>query len=138
MGDPICFFVANGHGDDILSIKLWDIESGLCLALDLGIKVIWVEVDLTSAVKTINNDQPFSQKVANCLRKFEKYKVSHAWHETNRVGDHLVKMVLLETDYMVLLHCDFPSGLCKIIKVDTEGKIYCRGSNEVLWWKPKF
>jgi hypothetical protein len=113
-----------------LSVKLWDIKSGL--ALDLGIKVIWVEADSMSAVKTINNDQPFNQKVANCMRKFEKYQVSHSWREANRVGDHLVKMVLLEIDYMVLLHCDFPSGLCKIIKADIEGKIYCKGSNEVL------
>jgi hypothetical protein len=46
-------------------------------------------------------------------------------------------MVLFESDYMVLFPHDFPSGLCKIIKDDSEEKIYCRGSSEVLWWKPK-
>jgi ribonuclease HI len=144
MGDPICAFASNAHGDDIFLVELWAIESGLRLALDMGIKVIWVESDSLSAVKTINNSQPYSQKAASCLkaigellRKFEKYKVSHAWCETNRAADYLAKMVLFKGDYKVLFPCDFPRGLCKIIKDNTEGKIYCRGSNEVLWWKPK-
>jgi ribonuclease HI len=144
MGDPICAFASNARGDDIFLVELWAIESGLRLALDMGTNVIWVESDSLSAVKSINNDQPFSQKAASCLkniwellRKFEKHKVSHAWRETNRAADYLAKMVLFEKDYMVLLPHDFPSGLHKIIKDDSEEKIYCRGSNEVLWWKPK-
>jgi ribonuclease HI len=93
----------------------------------MGIKVIWVESDSLSAMKTINNDQPFSQKATSCLkdiwellRKFEKYKVSHAWRETNRATDHLAKMVLFESDYMVLFPHDFPNDLCKIMKDDSE------------------
>ena len=99
----------------------------------MGIKVIWVESNSLSAVKTINNDQPFSQKASICLkdiwgllRKLKKYKVSHAWREMNRAVDHLAKMVLFEKDYMVLFPHDFLSGLCKIIKDNSEEKIYCR------------
>jgi hypothetical protein len=74
MGDPICSFASNAHGDDIFLVELWVIESGLCLALDMGIKVIWVEFDSMSAVKTINNNQPFSQKAVSCLKDLVAFK----------------------------------------------------------------
>ncbi len=131
-GDPICAFVSKALGDDIFFVELWAIWRGLVLASNLGIKLIWVESDSMSAVKTINREQPCSQKAASCLnhiwkllKKFDKYKVSHSWRETNRAADHLAKMVILGSD-VVLWPADFPRSLCNIIKEDAQGKSYCR------------
>lgn len=131
-GDPICAFVSKAPGDDIFLVELWAVWRGLVLALGLGIKVIWVESDSLSVVKTINKKQPFSPKAASCLyhiwellKKFEKYKISHSWRETNRAADHLSKMAVLGSD-MVFWPSDFPKSLGNIIKDDAEGKFYCR------------
>jgi ribonuclease HI len=131
-GVPICAFVSKAPCDDIFLVELWAVWRGLVLALGLGIKVIWVESDSLSVVKTINKKQPFSPKAASCvyhiwelLKKFEKYKISHSWRETNRAADHLSKMAVLGSD-MVFWPTNFPKSLGKIIKDDAEGKIYCR------------
>lgn len=131
-GDPICAFVSKAPGDDIFFVELWAIWRGLVLAANIGIKVIWVESDSMSAVKTINREQPLSPKVAICLmhiwkllKKFKKYTVSHSWRETNRAADHLAKMAVLGSD-VVLWPVDFPRSLCNIIKDDAQGKIYYR------------
>lgn len=131
-GSPICAFVSKALGDDIFLVELWAVWRGLVLALGLGIKVIWVESDSLSVVKTINKKQPFSPKAASCvnhiwalLKKFEKYKVSHSWRETNRAADHLAKMAILGGD-MVFWPNEFPESLRNIIKDDAEGKIYRR------------
>ncbi|KAM5575279.1 hypothetical protein ABKV19_014297 [Rosa sericea] len=131
-GEPICAFVSKAQGDDIFSVELWAIWRGLILASSLGIKVIWVESDSMSVVKTINRDQPYSMKASSCLKqiwdflkKFDKHCVSHSWRETNRAADHLSKMVLSVSD-VVFWPGDFPNSLNKIIKEDAEGRIYCR------------
>ncbi|PRQ21049.1 putative ribonuclease H-like domain-containing protein [Rosa chinensis] len=131
-GEPICAFVSKALGDDIFSVELWAIWRGLVLASGLGIKVIWVESDSLSVVKTINRDQPYSMKAGSCLKhiwdllkKFDKHCVSHSWRETNRAADHLSKMVLSVSD-VVFWPGDFPDSLNKIIKEDAEGRIYCR------------
>lgn len=131
-GDPICAFVSKAPGDDIFFVELWAIWRGLVLAANIGIKVIWVESDSMSAVKTINREQPLSPKVAICLKhiwkllgKFKKHKVSHSWRETNRAADHLAKMAVLGSD-VVLWPANFPRSLCNIIKDDAQGKIYYR------------
>lgn len=131
-GDAICAFVSKASGDDIFMVELWAIWRGLVLALGLGIKIVWVESDSMSVVKTINRKQPYSGKADSCLKhirmllkKFEKHKVSHSWRETNRAADYLSKMVLDRND-VVLWPVDFPNGLHNIIKDDAEGRIYCR------------
>lgn len=132
-GEPICAFVSKALGDDIFLVELWAIWRGLVLASSLGIKVIWVESDSMSVVKTINRDQPYSMKAISCLKhiwellkNFDKHRISHSWRETNRAADHLSKMVLSESD-VVFWPGDFPDNLNKIIKEDAEGMIYCRG-----------
>ncbi|KAL6184541.1 hypothetical protein ACLB2K_045942 [Fragaria x ananassa] len=132
-GEPICAFVSKALGDDTFLVELWAIWRGLVLASSLGIKVLWVESDSLSVVKTINRDQPYSLKASSCLKhiwellkKFDEHRVSHSWRETNRAADHLAKMVLSESD-VVFWPGDFPDSLNTIIKEDAEGKIYCRG-----------
>lgn len=131
-GEPLCAFVSKVAQGDIFLVELWAIWRGLVLALGLGIKVIWVESDSMSVVKTINKEQPSSLKAGSCvryiwklLRKFEKYKVSHTWRETNRAADHLAKMVLCGND-VVLWPDDFPASLCSIIEDDAKGRKYPR------------
>eukprot|EP00257_Ricinus_communis_P020519 XP_015579763.1 uncharacterized protein LOC8280347 isoform X1 [Ricinus communis] len=131
-GNAICAFVSKAPLDDIFLVELWAIWRGLVLALGLGIKVIWVESDSMSAVKTINRVQSHSGKANRCLnhiwallKKFEEYKVSHAWRETNKAADYLSKMVLERND-VVLWPVHFPTTLQNIIKDDAQGRIYCR------------
>ncbi|KAA8538198.1 hypothetical protein F0562_027806 [Nyssa sinensis] len=132
-GNPICAYVSKAPRDDIFLVELWAVWRGLVLALSLGIKVIWVESDSLSVVKSINREQPYRPKASSCLKhiwellkKFEKYKVSHSWRETNRAADHLAKMYLLGSD-VVLWPVDFPERLCSIIKDDAQGRRYRRG-----------
>ncbi|KAM5575269.1 hypothetical protein ABKV19_014292 [Rosa sericea] len=132
-GEPICAFVSKALVDDVFLVELWAIWRGLVLASSLEIKVIWVESDSMSVVKSINRDQPYSMKASSCLKhiwellkKFDKHCVSHSWRETNRAADHLSKMVLSESD-VVFWPGDFPDNLNKIIKEDADGRIYCRG-----------
>uniref|UniRef100_A0A5B7BXU4 Uncharacterized protein n=1 Tax=Davidia involucrata TaxID=16924 RepID=A0A5B7BXU4_DAVIN len=131
-GVPMCAYVSKALRDDIFLVELWAIWRGLVLASGLGIKVIWVESDSLSVVKSINKAQPFSLKASSCLKhiwellkKFEKYKVSHSFRETNRAADHLAKMDLLGSD-VVLWPVDFPARLRNIIKDDAQGKRYRR------------
>lgn len=131
-GKPLCGFVSKVPQGDIFLVELWAIWRGVVLALGLGIKVIWVESDSMSVVKTINKDQPPCLKAGSCLRqiwkllnKFEQYQVSHTWRETNRAADHLAKMVIWGSD-VVLWPDDFPDSLCNIIKDDAKGKKYPR------------
>lgn len=132
-GDPICAYVSKAPRHDIFLVELWAIWRGLVLALGIGIRVLWVESDSLSVVKTINRKQPYGPKAHSCLKhiwdilkKFEKYKVTHSWRETNRAADHLAKMDLLGSD-IVLWPKDFPNSLYKIIKDDAQGKSYRRG-----------
>lgn len=131
-GDPLCAYVSKAPQDDIFLVELWAVWRGLVLASGLGIKVIWVESDSKSVVKTINLEQPYSAKSSSCLKqiwkllkKFESYQVTHSWRETNKAADHLSRMVLRESD-IVLWPVDFPDSLHKIIKDDAQGKIYVR------------
>ncbi|KAI9200652.1 hypothetical protein LWI28_011232 [Acer negundo] len=132
MGEPICAFVSKAHCDDIFLVELWAVWRGLVLASNLGIKVIWVESDSQSVVKTINKKQSFSAKAESCLKhiwvllkSFEASRVSHSFRETNRAADHLSKMILTGSD-VVLWPTDFPETLCYIIKDDAEGRLYSR------------
>lgn len=136
-GDPICAFVTKAPSDDIFSVELWAIWRGLVLARGLGIKVIWVESDSLSVVKTINRAQSYNQKAITlaCLThiwkliaKFDQCKVSHSWREGNAAADYLAKMNLSEND-VVLWPDDFPKKLCKIINDDARGKTYSRGNS---------
>ncbi|XP_022773026.1 uncharacterized protein LOC111315515 isoform X2 [Durio zibethinus] len=131
-GDPLCAFVSKAPQDDIFLVELWAIWRGLVLALGLGIKVIWVESDSMSVVKTINREQQYGAKSSRCLKqiwklltKFENHRVTHSWRESNKAADHLSKMVLRESD-VVLWPVDFPDSLNNIIKDDALGKIYFR------------
>ncbi|KAI9097742.1 hypothetical protein K1719_025513 [Acacia pycnantha] len=131
-GEPSCAFVSRVPQGDVFLVELWAIWRGLVLAWGQGIKVIWVESDSMSVVKTINKEQPSCLKADRCLRciwkllsKFDKYKVSHTWRETNRAADYLAKMVLHGND-VVLWPDDFPDSLCIIIKDDANGKKYPR------------
>ncbi|KAL5559938.1 hypothetical protein UlMin_036149 [Ulmus minor] len=135
-GRPICAFVSRAPrpiDDDIFAVELWAVWRGLVLALGMGIKVIWVESDSASVVNTINRAQSYSQEaMVPCLNhvwklkeKFNKFKISHSWRETNRAADHLSKMNLKGKD-VVLWPDDFPASLRKIIKEDAHGKIYTR------------
>lgn len=136
-GNPICAFVSKAPRDDIFSVELWAIWRGLVLALGLGVRVIWVESDSMSAVKTINKEQSYSQKaitsltlnhIWDLLDKFDKYAVTHTWRETNTAADHLSKMVVSGND-VVLFPQDFPGALWNIIKDDAQNKVYFRASN---------
>ncbi|KAJ1421326.1 Zinc finger C2H2 superfamily [Sesbania bispinosa] len=131
-GEPICAFVSKAPQGDVFLVELWAIWRGLVLSLGLGIKSIWVESDSMSVVKTINKKQPSCPKADSSLKqiwkllnKFDKYKISHSWRETNRAADHLAKMVIPGND-VVLWPVDFPHSLCNIIKDDARGKKYLR------------
>ncbi|KAH7567633.1 hypothetical protein ACOSP7_010350 [Xanthoceras sorbifolium] len=131
-GEPICAFVSKAHCEDTFLVELWAVWRGLVLASRLGIKVIWVESDSQSVVKTINKKQPYSAKAGSCLkniwgllRSFETFRVSHSWRETNRAADYLSKMVLTGSD-VVFWPTDFPDSLSNIIKDDAEGRLYSR------------
>ncbi|XVE55629.1 hypothetical protein DITRI_Ditri03aG0174000 [Diplodiscus trichospermus] len=131
-GDPLCAFVSKAPQDDTFLVELWAIWRGLVLASSLGIKVLWVESDSESVVKTINREQPYNAKSSSCLKqiwkllaKFEKYQVTHSWRETNKAADHLSRMFLRESD-VVLWPVDFPDSLRDIIKDDARGMIYFR------------
>ncbi|CAK9163640.1 unnamed protein product [Ilex paraguariensis] len=132
-GNPICGYVSKAPQKDIFLVELWAVWRGIVLALGLGIKVIWIESDSMSVVKTINKEQSYGPKASSCLKciwellkKFEKYKVSHSWRETNRAADHLSRMDVLGSD-VVLWPVDFPNSLHKIIREDAQGKRYRRG-----------
>lgn len=131
-GEPSCAFVSKVPQGDIFLVELWAIWRGLVLAWGQGVKVIWVESDSMSVVRTINREQPSGPKAYRCLKciwillsKFDNYKVSHAWRETNRAADYLAKMVIRGND-VVLWPDDFPDRLCSIIKKDAKGKKYLR------------
>ncbi|KAB2076327.1 hypothetical protein ERO13_A06G031000v2 [Gossypium hirsutum] len=131
-GEPLCAFVCKAPQGDTFLVELWPIWRGLVLASGLGVKVIWVESDSKSVVKTINQEQPYGPKSSQCLRqiwklltKFENYRVTHSWRETNKAADHLSRMVLREND-VVLWPADFPDTLNSIIKDDAQGKTYLR------------
>ncbi|GLT60581.1 hypothetical protein SLA2020_333420 [Shorea laevis] len=131
-GDPICAFVSKAPRDDVFLVELWAIWRGLVLALSLGVKLIWVESDSLPVVKTINRKQHYGTKASQCLKhiwelltKFEKYKVTHSWRETNKAADHLSKMILSGSD-VVLWPGDFPKSLRDIIQDDSQGRIYQR------------
>ncbi|XP_028802241.1 uncharacterized protein LOC114757379 [Neltuma alba] len=57
-GEPLCAFVCRVPQGDIFLVELWAIWRGLVLAWGQGIKVIWVESDSMSVVKSINKEQP--------------------------------------------------------------------------------
>ncbi|CAN4092314.1 unnamed protein product [Withania somnifera] len=131
-GVPICACVSEVPCDDIFLVELLAIWRGLTLALNIGIKIIWVESDSMSAVKAINKEQPHNQKASSCLqhiwkllKKFQKYQVTHSWRETNRAADYLSKMDISASD-LVLWPTDFHSSLCKIIAEDAQGSLYLR------------
>lgn len=131
-GDPICAYVSKSNQNNVFLVELWAVWRGLILASGLSIKTIWVESDSMSVVKTINREQPYCSRVGSCLnqiwlllKKFEKYRVSHTWRETNKAADYLSRMDLSESD-VVLRTADFPNGLCSIIKDDAEGRMYRR------------
>lgn len=131
-GDPVVAFVSKAPQDDVFLVELWAIWRGLVLALSLGIKLIWVESDSLPVVKTITREQPYGTKGSRCLNhiwrlltKFDDYRVTHSWRETNRAADCLSKMVLVESD-VVLWPVDFPKGLHDIISDDAQGRSYCR------------
>ncbi|EOY15502.1 hypothetical protein QUC31_000569 [Theobroma cacao] len=131
-GDPLCAFVSKAPQDDIFLVELWAIWRGLVLASGLGIKVIWVESDSMSVVRTINREQFHGAKCSRCLKQiwklltmFDNYRVTHSWRETNKAADHLSRMVLRESD-AVLWPVDFPDSLNNIIQDDARGKIYFR------------
>ncbi|XP_062097586.1 uncharacterized protein LOC133803522 isoform X2 [Humulus lupulus] len=134
-GHPLCAFVSKAPGDDVFSVELWAIWRGLVLASGLGIKVIWVESDSMSAVNTINRHQSCSsQKAIPCLnhiwvllKKFDKYKISHSWRETNTAADYLAKMNLMGND-VVFGSVNFPEKLHNIINNDAQGRIYVRNN----------
>ncbi|PSR99976.1 HVA22-like protein [Actinidia chinensis var. chinensis] len=132
-GDPICAYVSKAPIDDVFFVELWAIWRGLVLAVGLGIKVIWVESDSLSVVKTINKKQSYGSRAASCLehiwellKKFDKYKVSHSWREANRAADHLAKMDVGGSD-VVLWPDNFPDRLHNIINDDAQGRWYRRG-----------
>ncbi|XP_052203637.1 uncharacterized protein LOC127808938 isoform X2 [Diospyros lotus] len=132
-GSPICAYASKAPRGDIFLVELWAIWRGLVLAVGLGIKAIWVESDSMSVVKTINKEQPYSPRASSCLnqvwkllKKFQKYKVTHSWRETNRAADHLSKMNLVGSD-AVIWPADFPNRLRTIIEEDAEGRWYRRG-----------
>lgn len=132
MGEPICAYVSKTSTNDIFLAELWAIWRGLVLASSLGLKLIWVESDSMSVVKTINKEQPYGPKAGNylkdiwkLLRKFDKYKVSHSFRESNKAADYLSRMHLLGCD-VVLWPVDFPVSLWDIIKDDARGKQYFR------------
>lgn len=136
-GDPICAFVSKALTADIFSVELWAIWRGLVLAWGLGIKVIWVESDSLSVVKTINRAQSHNPNAItfsclNCiwelLGKFDRCKVSHSWRETNAAADYLAKMNLSGND-VVLWRNDFPEKLCRIIEDDAQGRTYFRDNS---------
>lgn len=130
-GEPICAFVSKAPQGDVFFVELWAIWRGLVLSLGLGIKSIWVESDSMSVVKTVNRKQlcpkadSYLKQIWKLLKKFDKYRISHSWRETNRAADHLAKMALWGDD-VVLWPVDFPPSLCSIIKDDAEGKKYLR------------
>lgn len=131
-GDPICGYVSKSPVDDIFLVELYAIWRGLVLALGLRIREIWVESDSMSVVKTINRQQSYNSRASSCLKhvwcllnKFEKYKVSHVWRESNRAADCLSKMDRVEND-VVIWPSDFPERLCNIIKDDAQGRWYNR------------
>ncbi|CAA3008572.1 uncharacterized protein LOC111396815 isoform X2 [Olea europaea subsp. europaea] len=131
-GNAVCAYVSKYPGDDIFLAELRAIWRGLIVALGLGIKVIWVESDSMSVVKTINKEQPYGPKASSCLKhtwkllkKFDKSRVSHSWRETNRAADYLAKMDLSGSD-VVLWPGDFPCGLSRIIEEDALGTKYYR------------
>lgn len=132
-GAPICGYVSKAPPYDIFLIELWAIWRGLVLASNLGIKVLWVESDSLSVVKTINKKQGYSPRARGCLKdvwdileKFEKYRITHAWRETNRAADHLAKMEISGSSDAVLWPNSFSKSLCKIIQEDAQGKWYRR------------
>lgn len=131
-GDPICGYVSKSPVDDIFLVELWAIWRGLVLASGLGIRVIWVESDSMSVVKTINKQQSYNSRASSCLKniwgllkKFDKYEVSHVWRESNRAADCLSKMDRVEND-VVISPGDFPERLRNIIKDDAQGRWYNR------------
>lgn len=131
-GEPICAYVSKTYTNDIFMAELWAIWRGLVLASSLGLKLIWVESDSMSVVKTINKEQHYGPKASNylediwkLLRKFDEYKVSHSWRETNKAADYLSRMDLSGCD-VVLWPVDFPNSLWNIIKDDAQGKQYFR------------
>ncbi|TKY56347.1 HVA22 protein a [Spatholobus suberectus] len=130
-GTPICAFVSKAPQGDVFLVELWAIWRGLVLSLGLGIKAIWVESDSMSVVKTVNRKQlcpkadSYLKQIWKLLKKFDKYKISHSWRETNRAADHLAKMDLWGND-VVLWPVDFPPSLFSIIKDDAKGKKYLR------------
>ncbi|CAL5417932.1 uncharacterized protein LOC114269753 isoform X1 [Camellia sinensis] len=133
-GDPICAYVSKIPINDIFLVELLAIWRGLVLALGQGIKVIWVESDSLSVVKTINKEQTYGPRASSylkriwlLLKKFEKYEVSHSWRETNRAADYLAKMDLMGSD-VVLWPVGFPDSLCSIINEDAQGRWYRRVS----------
>lgn len=103
-GKPICAFVSKAPQGDTFLVELWAIWRGLVLSFHLEIKSIWVESDSKSVVNTINRIQ-HCPKGGTCLKqiwkllsKFDEYRISHSWRETNRAADHLAKMSLCGDD----------------------------------------
>ncbi|KAL5102513.1 hypothetical protein RYX36_006840 [Vicia faba] len=130
-GEPICAFVSKAPQGDTFLVELWAIWRGLVLSFGLGIKSIWVESDSASVVNTINRIQ-HCPKAGTCLKqiwkllsKFDEYRISHSWRETNRAADHLAKMALCGND-VVLWPVDFSDSLCNIIQEDARGTKYLR------------
>ncbi|XAR62065.1 hypothetical protein NMG60_11016659 [Bertholletia excelsa] len=131
-GEPICAYASKFPGDDIFLVESLAIWRGLILASRLGVKAIWVESDSMSVVKTINKEQPYGPRASRCLRhiwkllkKFEKYKVSHSWRESNRAADYISKMDIVGSD-VVLWPAEFPDRLWNIIHDDAQGRWYRR------------
>lgn len=133
-GAPICAYVCKAPRVDSFMVELWGIWRGVQLASNMGIKFIWVESDSMSAVKSINREQPLYAPMASAcleciwetLTKFDKYRVSHSYRESNKAADCLSKMEVKGRDDVVLLPVDFPRCLKKMIQDDAQGKWYYR------------
>ncbi|XP_031124820.1 uncharacterized protein LOC116027376 isoform X1 [Ipomoea triloba] len=133
-GAPICAYVCKAPRVDSFMVELWGIWRGVQLASNMGIKFIWVESDSMSAVKSINREQPLYAPMASAcleciwetLTKFDKYRVSHSYRESNKAADCLSKIEVKGRDDVVLLPVDFPRCLKKMIQDDAQGKWYYR------------
>ncbi|KAK8493133.1 hypothetical protein V6N12_033708 [Hibiscus sabdariffa] len=131
-GEPLCAFFAKTPHENTFVVELTAIWRGLHLALNLGIRAIWIESDSLSAVKTINGDQPggltsgcYLSEIRKLLGNFEGYRVSHSWREANKAADYISRMDvgLKEAVFWPL---DFPDMLHDIIMDDAQGSVYFR------------
>ncbi|XP_077252578.1 uncharacterized protein LOC143891980 [Tasmannia lanceolata] len=129
---PITIFSLNTDAEDIHSLEIQAIYTGVIQARKLGINSLWIEADSFLAVNVINGSgsgpwkkQAMIREIIEHLRNFSSWKLTHVWRESNAATDYLSKRSCPWKGEDIPLPL-VPEKLLSIMTDDRMGTVYIR------------